>query len=132
LDGGGECADPVEIPDDPLVWSCTSGWSWYPEDTFPGFAGCESSDANTVWFRLTVPADHELVFHLNDGPVVWMNVLDGCDATECLWSELASLSSSPAWENDSGADRAVYLAIESNSPILGGGVIDWTFERAPL
>jgi len=133
--GGASCADPVEVPDEPLVWSYVAGWSGFPDDTFDadgGLADCEDGEGNTVWFRITVPASHEIVFHLNDGPVVWVNIVDGCDATECLASELALMTSSPAWANDSGEDLDIYMAVESNVPILGEGVIDWTFERAPL
>jgi len=136
LDGGTECDDPVLIPDEPLVWSCNTGWSWYPDDTFDtadgGVTGCEENEGNTVWFRITVPASHELVFHLNAPPVVWMNVVESCDATECLASDLASMTISPVWENGSGEDRTVYVAVESNVPILGEGIIDWTFERSPI
>jgi len=133
--GGTACADPVMVPDEPLVWSYVAGWSGFPDDTFDGDGGladCEDGDGNTVWFELTVPASHEITFHLNNGPVVWMNVVDSCDATECLASDLATMTTSPAWANGSGEDRVVYMAIESNVSILGEGIIDWTFERAPL
>jgi hypothetical protein len=133
--GGTSCADPVEVPDEPLVWSYVAGWSGFPDDTFDpdgGLADCEDGSGNTVWFHLTVPASYEIIFHLNDEPLVWVNTVESCDATECLASDLAMMSSSPVWENTSGEDRVVYMAIESNDPIMGDGVIDWTFERAAI
>jgi hypothetical protein len=134
--GGTECGDPIEIPDEPLVWSYTFGWSGFVDDTFDtsdgGVTGCEENEGNTVWFHVTVPSGYEVVFHLNDGPVVWVYVIESCDATECLASNLATMTISPAWANGSGEDQVVYMAVESNVPILGEGTIDWTFERTAL
>jgi hypothetical protein len=128
---GATCDDPIVVPDDPLAWSFATDWLYFTENTFDGsMTGCEDNLGNTVWFRIGVPAGYQVAFHLNAGAVAWVSYLGSCDATECLASDLGSMTSFPAWANASGEDRVVYAAVESNVALFTG-VIDWTFDRSP-
>jgi hypothetical protein len=128
-EGGSSCWDPIGVPDAPLEWSFVSDWMYFMEDSFDGsFPGCEDNLGNTVWFEIGVPSGFDLQFQINEGAVVWVNFIESCDATACLAYGLGTATNSPIWQNLSGTDEIVYVAVESNIA-LSSGVVDWTFER---
>jgi hypothetical protein len=131
-DGGAACEEPIAVPDEPLEWDFSSDWSFFDANSFDGsMSGCEDNLGNTAWFEVGVPAAYSVSFQVSSGAVCWVNFLESCDATSCLTSDLASSTNSPHWQNLTGEDRTVYVAVESNIE-LGSGVIDWTFTRYEL
>jgi hypothetical protein len=126
---GDTCDDPLVVPDAPLEWDFVTDWMYFTENSFDGsMTGCEDNLGNTMWFEVPVPSTYIVSVELNDSGVAWVNFLESCEATSCLESDLATATNSPKWQNLTGEDRDVYIAIESNLEELSG-TFDVTLER---
>ncbi|MBW2277597.1 MAG: hypothetical protein JRF63_08915, partial [Deltaproteobacteria bacterium] len=122
---GGTCDNPIVVPDDPALWEFSSNWMYFQEDTFDSYlTGCSESDGTTAWYEVNVPAGFTLEVEKVSGATVGINLLDACDATECIASDINRLS----WPNLSTETVTWYVAIETDFAI-SAAAMDINFDR---
>ncbi len=81
-------------------------------------AGCASAGGAEVWFEVSVK-DGEWLSVANSGATtVAIQIIDACDADDCISSGTQSIF----WQNDTGADAVVLVAVEAVDPASAGAV----------
>jgi hypothetical protein len=120
---GDFCANAIDLTGQSMPYSWPGNFSSYTSG-FSGTAleGCANAGGRDVWFEVFVEDGNWLMLENSATKNVAFQLFEDCDATSCL----AAGNNSLFWQNDTGADLTVRVAVEGKSD--GAGDIDLGFD----
>jgi hypothetical protein len=104
---GTTCDDAIDV---------TAGGTWHLSyagysDLWSGGSGCGFAAGPEIWFKATVPDGNLLTFRETSSTEVTLQLLTACPSTTCV--DYASSPEVIYYENDTGSDVTVYIAVDS-------------------